>query len=201
MHPQNGTRHEPSTVLNRKSVTELRPLVRVLARRYAWSGLDRDDLEAAGWMGLVEASRRYDAAKGASLGSYAYPFIRAAMRAALAKGGLRSNRAESLSADSDELAPAPSSAELDPEASLVHAAAAAALRSAIERLPPREREVIEGRWLTQGATRVSDLSAQWGVTPARIRQIELEALAKLRRFLEPLAPEGPRRMTETRTNP
>jgi RNA polymerase sigma-B factor len=55
------------------------PLVRALARRHVRTGVGFDDLVQAGAVGLVAASRRYDAARGA-FGPYAAATIDGEMR-------------------------------------------------------------------------------------------------------------------------
>ncbi|HET8527300.1 MAG TPA: sigma-70 family RNA polymerase sigma factor [Gaiellaceae bacterium] len=55
------------------------PLVRALARRHTRPGAGFDDLVQAGAVGLVAASRRYDAARGA-FGPYAAATIEGEMR-------------------------------------------------------------------------------------------------------------------------
>src|SRR5687767_14596293 len=42
-------------------------------------GVDRQNLEAAGVLGLVEAARHYDPSRGAGFRTYAYPRIRGAI--------------------------------------------------------------------------------------------------------------------------
>lgn len=56
-------------------VTELLPLVRQLARRYANRGEPLDDLEQVGVIGLMKAIDRYDADRGVDLRAYATPAI------------------------------------------------------------------------------------------------------------------------------
>lgn len=53
-----------------------RPLVRATARRYVRSGISLDDLESEGFLGLMEAARRFDPSRGTTFGSYASWWVR-----------------------------------------------------------------------------------------------------------------------------
>jgi RNA polymerase sigma factor (sigma-70 family) len=63
-----------------KLVCNYLPLVDSLARQYAGFDALADDLEALGLERLVELARRYDAARGVTLGAFAKPHLRGAMR-------------------------------------------------------------------------------------------------------------------------
>jgi RNA polymerase sigma-32 factor len=57
----------------------------------------------------------------------------------------------------------------------------ACLKAALARLTPREREIIERRFLDDDSrTTLADIGERYGVTKERIRQIEGKALAKLK---------------------
>lgn len=51
------------------------PLVRALARRYAYRGESLDDLVQVGSIGLINAIDRFDFARGSSLETYAIPYV------------------------------------------------------------------------------------------------------------------------------
>ncbi|MBX6349912.1 MAG: sigma-70 family RNA polymerase sigma factor [Clostridia bacterium] len=61
---------------------DLAPVVRQAARRFAASGAPFADLEQAGYLGALEAVRRYDPARGTPLRAFATPFVLAEMRRA-----------------------------------------------------------------------------------------------------------------------
>jgi RNA polymerase sigma-32 factor len=77
--------------------------------------------------------------------------------------------------------PAP---EADPaaivEADQWDGAVAGELASALEGLDERSRTVIRSRWLAEEKKTLQDLAADYGVSAERIRQIEAQALLKLR---------------------
>ncbi|HLX81210.1 MAG TPA: RNA polymerase sigma factor RpoH [Burkholderiales bacterium] len=60
----------------------------------------------------------------------------------------------------------------------------AGLHAALAILDPRSRRIVEARWLQEkdGAT-LHDLAAEFKVSAERIRQLELKAMEKLRKFM------------------
>jgi RNA polymerase sigma-32 factor len=58
------------------------------------------------------------------------------------------------------------------------------LSEAIESLDPRSRRIIEARWLADDKLTLHDLAAEFGVSAERIRQIEANALKKLRGLMD-----------------
>ena len=56
----------------------------------------------------------------------------------------------------------------------------AALTAALEVLNPRERGILEARWLSEEPAKLEQLAARYGVSRERIRQIELRAFEKVR---------------------
>ena len=63
---------------------------------------------------------------------------------------------------------------------------------ALEVLDPRSRRIVEERWLkvnddTTGGMTLHELAAEYGVSAERIRQIEVAAMKKMRKALEPVA--------------
>jgi RNA polymerase sigma-32 factor len=62
------------------------------------------------------------------------------------------------------------------------------LAAALPQLAPRAREIIRERYLQEEPVSLSILAARYGVTPQRVRQIEEEAIAKLRSYATRTAP-------------
>jgi len=62
-------------------------------------------------------------------------------------------------------------------------ATADSLAGALERLDPRSRRIIETRWLAEDKLTLHDLADEFGVSAERVRQIEAQALKKLRSFM------------------
>ena len=60
---------------------------------------------------------------------------------------------------------------------------------AMSRLDPRERHIVEARIMGEGKETLRDLGSHFGFSRERARQLEIRALEKLRRDLQPLADE------------
>jgi RNA polymerase sigma-32 factor len=60
---------------------------------------------------------------------------------------------------------------------------------AMGRLDPRERHIVEARIMSDGKETLRDLGQHFGFSRERARQLEIRALEKLRRELQPLADE------------
>ncbi len=59
------------------------------------------------------------------------------------------------------------------------------LRTALDRLDMRSRDILQRRWMSEDKATLHELADQYGVSAERIRQIEANALGKLRGFLSP----------------
>ena len=57
------------------------------------------------------------------------------------------------------------------------------LAGALQRLDPRSRRIIETRWLAEDKLTLHDLADEFGVSAERVRQVEAQALKKLRGFM------------------
>ena len=60
---------------------------------------------------------------------------------------------------------------------------------AMSHLDPRERHIVEARVMGDGKETLRDLGQHFGFSRERARQLEIRALEKLRRELQPLADE------------
>jgi RNA polymerase sigma-32 factor len=59
------------------------------------------------------------------------------------------------------------------------------LYTAIERLDERSRDIVQRRWIAEEKATLHELAGKYGVSAERIRQIEANALNKLRGFMAP----------------
>lgn len=88
------------------------------------------------------------------------------------------------SEDSGKTYPILVSQELDPETHLVNESQSAyemgMMTSALANLDERSQDIIRKRWLTEDKVGLKDLSEIYGVSIERIRQIEQQALLKMR---------------------
>jgi RNA polymerase sigma-32 factor len=65
------------------------------------------------------------------------------------------------------------------------------LPTALARLDPRSRRIVEARWLMDDKpATLHHLGVEFGVSAERIRQIEIRAIEKMRAILAPLAASG-----------
>lgn len=59
-----------------------------------------------------------------------------------------------------------------------------ALEGALERLDPRSRDILAKRWLGETKVTLQELANEYGVSAERIRQIEANAIGKLKTLME-----------------
>ena len=175
-----------------------------LARDFLYTGVQREDLEAEGRLGLFEAALRFDPSHGAQFLTYASFWSRRRMQAFVARharvvrrpasrvGAARDREEvsfdEPISAGStlrwrDVLVDKGTPRALD---ALVGAEDAALIASAAEELPPQWREIIVRRFGLDGgpAMTLAAVGEALGLSRERVRQIERKAMARLRTRLE-----------------
>jgi len=148
-------------------------------KRTTLTGADLDDLIGYGTIGLVEAARRFDPARGLAFSTYAYPRIAGAMLdgARLSMGGKRGGHLDVASVEPECLDAAVDPAER-PDAIAERCEVARAVRAAIATLLERERSIVESVDLA-GRT-LEDAGRDWGISKPRACVIRNEALAVLR---------------------
>ncbi len=61
------------------------------------------------------------------------------------------------------------------------------LGQALETLDARSRDILKSRWMTENKTTLHELAARYNVSAERIRQIEVNAIKKLRALIAPEA--------------
>lgn len=165
--------------------------------------LDRDDLAAAGNVGLVEAAELFDPTRGVAFSTYAYHAVwaritleakRQARRIRVPDNWLQ-DKAELTDTQDAQLEKASTILSLDwrdrdDKAFQVAAPVAvgpepderAALQAALHRLPARDREIVLMR---SGGLSLLEVGRRLGICRERVRQIEVRAHAKLRAWLAP----------------
>lgn len=127
--------------------------------------LDGDDLWGAALLGAARALARFDASRGVQFRTWAIDCIRyAIMEEMRAQGAL------------------PLPMEIDPALAVDTAAAwyGCDWRALVARLPTREREIIH-RIYWEGWT-AAEIARDWGRHPTRLRQLRVQAEARLRRW-------------------
>lgn len=170
-------------------------LVGAIARAYASRRLDREDLIAAGRVGLIRAAERFDPDRGFAFSTYATFWIRQEIREALRLAAplvAPPRPVQSIPQPNREV-PIEEFAGDNPAISrgLESREDGAVLRIAMERLSDRERLVITRRFGLDGepSETLAAIGRRLSLTRERVRQIERSALDRLREeYLGPAAP-------------
>lgn len=155
--------------------------------------VQRDDLIAAGTIGLMDALARHQGERDVQFEWYARVRIRGAIVDELRQQDWLSRRARARASGSAGRAVVPTvvavddlggpSRELEPrDVDLFeHHSERVALSHAIKRLPARERSVIEQHYLD--GIQFKEIAETFGVSLPRVSQLHARAIARLRELL------------------
>lgn len=184
------TENSNSTDRN-KLITENMGYVVTLARQYSSDVLDTDDLVSEGTIGIIKAAEKYDPSRGKPFVTFAAPYIRSSIEAAIRKVTDCDTKFKST----DESIPAGSKnnytllniledknserADAHIEGSVLNEK----LEENIHLLNDREKEVIGRYYGINGYERMTmvEIGAQMDLKRERVRQIRDKALYKLRK--------------------
>ncbi len=161
------------------------------AHRFAWSGLDFDDLRQCALLGLHRAAKKYEPGRGATFGTvaawYMFSAIRKEIAATRSLVRVPEDRAAPKTVSLDEHGGLgtflPSGDDDGPEVEAERAAERERVGAALGTLRERERFVLEHHFGINGAGRahtLDEIAPMLGVSRARVWQIERRALARLR---------------------
>ena len=139
------------------------------------------DAVQEGTIGLIEAVERYDPRRGVAFSLYAVHRVRGRILNFLRREGqvdLPCLEADTETETAKDLLVdvRPSVAEL-----AEHHALVGVLGAAMERLPARERRVLEG--VTIGGAHAQTMAASLGVTPAQIYRLQKNGIRRIRGML------------------
>ena len=140
------------------------------------------DAVQEGTIGLIEAVERYDPARGVAFSLYAVHRVRGRILDFLRREGRVDLPCLEAETEAYETAKEllvderPSVAEL-----AEHHALVGVLGAAMERLPARERLVLEG--VTIGGARAQTMAESLGVTPAHIYRLQQNGIRRIRGML------------------
>ena len=176
-----------------------------VAKEFRGRGVPFEDLLGEGCVGLLKAMRRFDPASGARFMTYAGFWVRKSILQALTEQP-RTVRVPRYAREHGRAAPReirleapiPGSddrrlADVLADSSVPHAGDAMIeeqrirrLRRLVLALGPRERAVLASRYGLDGARArtLSEVGMGLGISRERVRQIEVGALARLRKALE-----------------
>lgn len=177
-------------------------LVVSTARNFANYKLSMMDLISEGNYGLIKAVQKFDPKKGVNFASYAIWWIKSAIQEYLMKSWSivklgtsslhrklllgKSESREMIQQDAsidenleNQLSVSPDyEGDLDKEASIKN------LSYAIESLSPREREIINARYINDIKKTLDEISCEMKISKERVRQISNQALKKMKKILE-----------------
>jgi RNA polymerase primary sigma factor len=188
-----------------------RPYVLKVAGDYRGRGVAFEDLVAEGNLGLLEAAPRYEPARGTRFLTYATWWIRKRMLAALdgqartvrvpgrfwpsrGKPGVRPAPAVEIRLHGPDGAPIVEHLRdpgaLHAEQALVHGESLRRMCSAVARLSAQERCVLDHRFGLRGEEprTLQETGAHLRLSRERVRQVEQQAIARLKRALDPRYP-------------
>ena len=161
------------------------PLVRALARRYAWQGEQLEDLTQVGAVGLIKAIDRYDPRRGSSLTAYAVPTIVGEIRRHLRDSAqpIRLPRrdggdrvvVESVTLDAE----APSSRDAGAERGLEHGEERVLIEAGLRALPRRQRRIVQLHYFANLSQR--GIASELGLSQVHVSRLLQDSLGKLRR--------------------
>ena len=163
-------------------IEHYQPLVLKEANVYQSSKIDMMDCIQEGTIGLIEAVERYDPSRGVAFSLYAVHRIRGRILDFLRCEGQVDLPCLEVETETHETAKdllvdvCPSVAEL-----AEHHALVGVLGAAMERLPARERLVLEG--VTIGGARAQTMAEALGVTSAQIYRLQKNGIRRIRGML------------------
>jgi RNA polymerase sigma factor (sigma-70 family) len=187
-------------------------LVVKIAKEYRNASIGLEDLISEGNFGLIEAAERFDPGRGVRFVSYATWWIKKYMLRALERHahftstpqpgsappeGRRAGRGPRIriislhefmqdSGARDVIETLGSEAADGPEEQMLEHQLAEALASVLDRMPPRESEILAEHYGLAGREprTLQEIGENYGLTRERVRQLELRALGRARRLLQ-----------------
>ena len=176
-------------------------IVRTIAQQFSNKPDDQQDLMQEGYIGLMEAAKRYDPSTGVQFESYACWWVRKYMREWIIRYGqtvslpftnedIFDHITEDIDAvlyeeDGDPITFADCIADdTDTDAEQAHQQQLNRLHDAIQRLPVREQEIIRQIYgIGQKKVPQKQIAQQIGVTPVTIWRMHEKILEKLKKSM------------------
>jgi RNA polymerase sigma-B factor len=169
----------------RRRLIELHlPLVRAIARRFAFRGEQFEDLAQVGAVGLIKAIDRYDPGRGSSLTAYAVPTIVGEIQRHLRDSTQplrvpRPNGDERVVVRTVALdADAPSSRDTGAERGLERGEERALIEAGLRALPRRQRRIVQLHYFANLSQR--GIASELGLSQVHVSRLLQDSLWKLR---------------------
>ncbi len=176
-------------------------IVRTIARQFTNNPDDQQDLMQEGYIGLMEAAKKYDPDTGVRFDSYAGWWVRKYMREYIIRHGQAVSlpfktrdyhRSATLDMDRplyhDENGPVRFADLLTdgstPETERIRQEERQRLKEAMEKLSPKEQTIIRQIYgIGQKKVPQTQIARQWGITPMTVWRIQDAALKKMKKML------------------
>lgn len=180
------------------NVKQYEPLVKVIARQFSKNPNDQQDLMQEGYIGLMEAAKRYDPSTGVQFDSYASWWVRKYMREYIIRYGqtvslpftrkdIFDHITQGVDAvlyeeDGDAITFADCLPDdTDTDAEQAHRQQLNRLREAIQRLPVREQKIIRQVYgIDCEAVPMKEVARRVGLSYDRVKKILAECRKKCR---------------------
>jgi len=173
-----------------------------IANNYYYLGLNKDELFVEGAMGLISAVDKFDIEKGKNFSTFVYYWIRHSIQDFIRKAMTLKRRLVFRSMENhdgssfiekiirpvmslddanflQEISDKNNLAE-NVETKMQNEEIKNSLENAISFLNTREKKIIKDRWLKDKKTNFRTLGLELGISPERVRQIEISAMKKMK---------------------
>ncbi len=152
------------------------PLIRGVIKRYALDGRYlQEDLEQEGFLGILEAQKRFDSSKGVKFSTYAYFWVKKRVLAYLGKE--LDQQSESLTEKLLSKVSAPT-ADCQPDCRADCGEESSLLSHIPEDMPAMEQEVLELFFCEK--LELNEIATKLGFSREKVRRLKFKALRRIK---------------------
>ncbi len=185
-------------IINNQTIKQYMPMVRTIARQFTKNPIEMKDLMQEGYIGLIEAAKRYDPDAGVKFDSYASWWVRKYIREYIIRHGQTVSlpfktrdyhRSATLDMNrplyQEENGPVRFADLLTdgstPETERIRQEEHQRLNEAIDKLSARERQIIRQIYgIDCEAVPMKELAKKMGLSHDRVKKLHAECLKKIR---------------------